>query len=255
MALKTRVGVVGMLLLACAVSGCTVQATMPSYRNSSFHAIIAAETARSGGVALTEKEVQQEVDRLMALKPRKAVPSKVVLYEVPSSGKSQIRSPQKWLELRQATSQAMKKALEDTKLFEDVEFLPEIFVPAGGSTDLKTLRIAAARVHADGLLLYTTETGYEERANPFAAFYITIVGLFVVPGSQETSMAVSKAVVVDVPTGYINVHPEVYTKESSGWVPATGLDPGDLEFQARKRGIESLASAVATKFKGLKPEP
>jgi len=252
MAVKQMVGLAGTLVLALAASGCTVAATGPSYEKTYFGALIADETLTGTQPDRTqpmnEGEAQKEVDRLTALKPSRAVPSRVVLYEVPSTGPTWIKSAQKWLELRQATSQAMKRALEDTKVFESVEFLPDIFVPGGGFADLRTLRVAAARVHADGLLLYSTETGRELKGNPLMVLYITIIGAVILPGSQETSIALSKAVVVDVPTGYVSVYPEAYAKRTSAWLPAAWLNRQNLEFQARKQAIETLASEVAERF-------
>jgi hypothetical protein len=68
-------------------------------------------------------------------------------------------------------------------------------------------------------------------------------------------MALSKAVVVDVPTGYVNVHPEVYAKQASGWTAEAWLDREGLEFEARKQAVETLACKVAQRFKAPAEEP
>ena len=244
------------VLVLALLAGCVAHGSRPSYKGSTFQMIIAAETVSAAGPdrRMTEEEVQREVDRLLALEPSSPIPARVLLFDVPSSGPSQIASARKALLLRKETSQALKKALEDTGLFDQIDFLPEIYLPHGVPQDLKTLRIAAARAHADGLLIYSTEAGYEYEPNLLGRLlYITIVGAFVVPGSKESAMAASKAVLVDVRTGYIYRVMETYGEESEVR-PVAFLDEEALEFEARRKALTALAELAAEKVKELSAE-
>jgi len=250
MVMRRMMAVVAAVSVAC-LGGCAIQSRKATYKGSAFHRIVAAETRpQARGATMTEKEVQAEVDRLLALKPAAAVPSNVLLFEVESSGKSNIVSPKKLLTLRKETSEAMKAALEETGIFQRIDFLPDIYLPADRTADLKILRIAAARAHADGLLIYSTEAGYEERVNALGVFYPTIIGAFVVPASRGSSIAVSKAVLVDVRTGYVYRVLEAYGEESS-LAPWALLDEEALEFKARKQALGALARLAADKVKKL----
>ncbi|MFH1732153.1 MAG: hypothetical protein ABIF82_10970 [Planctomycetota bacterium] len=250
MAIRRMMAMVAVVSVAC-LGGCAIQSRKPTYKGSAFHRIIVAETRPQGlGATMTEKEVQAEVDRLLALRPAAAAPSNVLLFEVESSGVSNIASPTKLLTLRKETSEAMKAALEETGLFQGIDFLPDVYLPADRPADLKTLRIAAARAHADALLIYSTEAGYEERVNALGVFYPTIVGAFVVPASRGSSIAVSKAVLVDVRTGYIYRVLEAYGEESS-LAPTALLNEEELEFKARKQALGALAKLAADKVKKL----
>ena len=245
-----------MMAMVAAVSvlsatGCVAHAVRPTYKGSTFQMIIAAETRpQAPGATMSEKDVQAEIDRLFGARPSSAVPKTVLLFEVESTGMTNMRSARKRLMLRRETGEAMKTALEETGLFEQIDFLPEIYLPADRPQDLKTLRIAAARAHADGLLIYSTEAGYEYQPNALSVFYLTIVGAFIVPGSEGSALVVSKAVLLDVKTGYIYRVLEAYG-EASSLAPPALLDEEELEFTARKEALQKLAALAAEKVKEL----
>ena len=244
--------VLGVVLALSALgsAGCAAYSRRPTYERSRFKLIIAAETRpQAPGAAMTEKDVQAEVDRLYALRPARPVPRRVLLYEVESSGQTYIESARKKLLLRKETSEAMKSALEETRLFAEVDFLPELYLPTGVQ-DMKTLRIAAARAQADALLIYSTEAGYEYEPNVLCILYPTIIGAFVAPGSKGASLALSQAVLVDVKTGYIHRVFESYG-EKSRVAPVALIDEEELEFEARKQALHDLAALTASKVKEL----
>lgn len=250
--MKTRrmVGIAVALVAVC-LAGCAVESRKPMYKGSTFQMIIAAETRTvTAGREMTEKDVQEEVDRLLALKPAAPVPAKVLLFEVESTGQSKIVSPKKMLSLRKETSESMKAALEKTGLFERIDFLPDVYLPPNGPADLKVLRIAAARAHADGLLIYSTEAGFEKRVNFLGIFYPTIIGAFIMPGTRGSSLAESKAVLVDVRTGYVYRVLNTYG-EASALAPGALLDEEQLEFDARKQALGALADLAAAEVREL----
>jgi hypothetical protein len=235
--------------------GCASTSQMPTYERSELRLMVSSETALaadraplSGGGG--EQEVQKEVDRLLALKPNARTPAKVVLFELPSSGPTRITSSLKWLALRAKTSGYMKDALEKSGIFQSVDFLPEMLLPAGRRADLKTVRVAAARAQADGVLIYTTEAGYDYKANGWAILYPTLIGLAVAPGSDLSSIAISKAVLLDVHTGYIYAVLESYAEQSQSGAWA-GLDWEGQEFDVRAKSVQSLADETAAKAKAL----
>ena len=235
-----------MVLAALGLAGCAAYSELPSYKSSTFKMIIAEETwSPAKGGHFVEDDAQREINRLLALRPKSAVPKKVLLYEVESMGETYIGSARKKLMLRRDTGAAMKGALEKTGLFAQIDFLPEIYLPEGVE-NLKALRIAAARSHADALLIYTTEAGYEYQPNALCAFYPTIIGMFLAPGSRGAALAVSKAVLIDVRTGYIYQVMEAYG-EKSEVAPVALLDQEQLEFDARTQALGALAELAAKK--------
>ncbi len=211
--------------------------------------MIAGETRRPDG-QLTEAAVQQEIDRLLALRPASTVPARVLLFEIPSSRESRIASARKTLLLRKETGEAMKGALEKTGLFSRIDFLPDLYLADGMAGGLMALRIAAARAQADALLLYSTEAGYEYQPTKLSVLYATVVGMFVVPASRGAATAISRAIVVDVRTGYIYGVLEAYG-ESSRLAPIAFLDDEEMEFEARKEALAKLSQVAAENVKRL----
>jgi len=247
--------VLAALAAAWLAAGCASHTRMPSYEQSQLRLMISSETvatvhAVEGRGMGAEEQVQREVDRLLTLKPAARIPAHVVLYELPSAGPTEIKSSLKWLSLRQETSKAMKAALEQSGIFAQVDSLPEMLMPAGETPDLRSVRIAAARAQADGVLIYSTETGYDYRANGWALFYPTLIGLFAAPGSDLSSMAVSKAVLLDVHTGYIYAVLESYAQKSQ-CAPYAALDWEGLEYAVRRGVLEALAQEAAARAKSL----
>ncbi len=257
MRMRRWTAVLTVLMVAVLGGGCaTTKGWQPTFEQSSYRLMIAGaahESTQNGprGSGLSDSAVQSEVDRLLALKPRSPVPARVLLYQVPSSGRTNITGPLKKLELRQATGRQMRKTLEGADVFRSVDFLPEILLPAGATADLRKLRLAAARAQADAVLIYSTEAGYEETNNAWALLYLTIVGGFIAPGTQETSMAVSKAVLLDVATGYIYFVTEDFGQESEHG-PAGYMDPQKLEYDARLKSVTELSSDVATRVGAMR---
>ena len=245
-----------MLTVTAMSLGCMTRGWRPSFEQSTYKLMISSEThqaAQSGpdGSRLSESAVQQEVDRLLALKPKAPVPERVLLYQVPSTGRSNVTSPLKALELREATGQQMRETLQATGVFRSVDFLPEILLPADGQPDLKTVRIAAARAQADAILVYSAEAGFEAKPNDWSVLYLTVLGALVAPGTDATSMAVSKAVLLDVPTGYIYFVTEDYGTESVRAAIAA-VDAEKLEYDARLKSLGELSADVAGRVTALK---
>jgi len=242
----------GIAVVVAACSGCAGRVVKATFEGTRFRMIVSAETYRPEG-RLTEGGVQEEIDRLLKLRPASPVPANVLLYEIPSSRESCIRSARKALLLRRETAETMKAALEKTGLFAQIDFLPDLYLDDAVAGGLKPLRLAAARAHADALLLYSTEAGYEQRPNAWAALYVTGIGAFLAPGTDAAASAISHAVLVDVRTGYVyrvlQAYGESETRGSSAFI-----DDEELEFEARKLAIAQLATVTAEGVKRLAAE-
>ena len=108
---------------------------------------------------------------------------------------------QGWLEATKGI-----KAISDTCFVSDL-LLPEITKHDGhwqyAGHSMKGLRAAAARLHADLLLVYSAPSDYGNETNPASLLYLTIVGCWVSPGNDISSYTLARAALVDVRTGYV----------------------------------------------------
>lgn len=64
------------------------------------------------------------------------------------------------------------------------------------------LRLGAARQHVDAVLIYEVVGSSRDRATPFSALDLTIVGAFLVPSRVVAGEATAYAMLVDVRNGY-----------------------------------------------------
>ena len=250
------------LVLSASVSGllgCATTRYSPGFEESTYGVMIASATVRVGDGTRTtpemsQQQVQFEVDRLRALRPEFAVPRKVVIYHVPSTGRSEINSPLKLLELRQESAQKMREVLTVTGIFDTVDFLPQILVPSEVPADLRAVRVAAARAQADALLIYSTEVGFERKVNAWVLLYATGIGAAILPGTEDSSVALSSAVLLDVATGYIYFVAEAHGQRSER-KPGVYVDPEQLEYAARMESLVKLADSVAGKVQAMEGAP
>ena len=67
---------------------------------------------------------------------------------------------------------------------------------------VKAIRLGAARQHLDVVLIYEVTGAGKIRSNPFAATYMTILGLYLTPSRNVSADAMAQALIVDVRNGY-----------------------------------------------------
>ncbi|PZR07838.1 MAG: hypothetical protein DI536_26095 [Archangium gephyra] len=95
---------------------------------------------------------------------------------------------------------ALAAALDGSGLFAQSSELSSDFPITAGIGGLREL---AARYRTEYLLLYRHRFSDAAHGNPLAAFYVTILGAFVVPGTTVESSGVLEATLFDVKTGTI----------------------------------------------------
>jgi len=89
----------------------------------------------------------------------------------------------------------------DETLIEQVQLISPLIV--GDPVNLKSLRDAAALLHAPLLFVYIQDDNSSEGYNSAAMAYWTIVGLFLVPGNTVGHYTVCQGVLVDTRSGFI----------------------------------------------------
>jgi hypothetical protein len=122
-------------------------------------------------------------------------------------------------------------------LLEQVQFVSPML--AGGDATLKTLRDAAALLHAPLLLVYMQENNAAKGHNDAAMAYWTIVGLFCVPGNTVGHYSVCQAILIDTRSGFILATAEGESKREENVPPAA------VKIAAQRVRRESWADAVA----------
>jgi len=86
-------------------------------------------------------------------------------------------------------------------LLNQVHFVSPMLV--SGPPTIKSLRDAAALLHAPLLLVYVQQDNSDDGYNAAAMAYWTIIGLFCVPGNTVGHCSVCQAVLIDTRSGFI----------------------------------------------------
>lgn len=94
--------------------------------------------------------------------------------------------------------------LRDAGLVSDLFILPDILTGQTRSQNpVKDLRVAAARLQADALLILRSATDVDSYSNPLAVLDLTIVGMFLAPGHQKDALTIVEGIVIDNRNQYV----------------------------------------------------
>lgn len=201
---------------AAAVSGCAQSKGFD--RSSMYSELKAGPVARAAfnqttaDSNSTPKEVTDaDIAKVMALKPQLKVPFKLGVYFVPERYGRESRSWEsrnwgpKW-DAKDKEIEWLETLRAEGKVSQIIPISD--FAAAGMSSDgampsLKYIRLAAARYGADAVLVIDNATSVDRYFNPASAAYLTIVGMFFVPGSNSDALVMVNGAVFDVGNEYL----------------------------------------------------
>ena len=131
--------------------------------------------------------------------------------------------------------------------------LSEVIPVSGGvvvGDDLKSIRLGAARYGADAVLVVSGAGQVDRYNNGWAGLYVTIVGAFIVPGTEADGLFVASAVLWDVRNEYLYASAEAEgTEHVSG--PPSLVDDDRVLATARTRGAAALGAEVERRLRSL----
>lgn len=234
------------LLLAAACCSCAAsRAAMPSFAPLAFEAAVPAAPlvedhfARDKGGAIGEAELRQVLAAPVFLEPGARVGIvPVAAHYAPSEELPTAAVPG-----------GLATALEETGLF---ELATEVSTEWPADRGLHGLRELAARYRADYLLLYRHRFALQNRANPGAWSYLTVLASLFVPGQTVDAAGVLEATLYDVKSGTLlfTVHERIRGEEIAS--PPRVVRVGELLQDALlKKAAPALAQAVVERCRKL----
>ncbi|MDP6952872.1 MAG: hypothetical protein QGF53_08945 [Alphaproteobacteria bacterium] len=105
---------------------------------------------------------------------------------------------------------------------------------------VKAIRLGAARQHLDVVLIYEVTGVGNIRSNPFAATYVTILGLYLTPSRNVSANATAQALIVDVRNGYPYGYATVFVEDA-----AFRLSTWANDEEAKREATQDAKTAVA----------
>lgn len=206
-----------LLVLAAALAGgCATRHTMASPVPSFAEAGLVTDPKQVG--ELEKAMTDSGIAKLLEMDVRAKVPTRLALARIVKP------YPRSDPELEQVSAEELAQwqgALVDGKYITGVQAVPELAVnryasearaiaeaAAGRPAELKdtmlrSLRVAAAKMRCELLLVYVQGDSEVDNFNDLAALYWTFVGMWLVPGNDLEHRTVMQALIVDCRTGAI----------------------------------------------------
>jgi len=137
----------------------------------------------------------------------------------------------------------------------DVFPLPELVVNNNdGKTDVKGLRLAAARCGADALFLIHGAEQTDSYKNFATVFDITVLGGFFIPSSHRDSLFMAEGVLFDVDNGFIYT---AVLAEGEGKIirPTFLVENKDAVEKAKTKAIKQFGDELLNRMRVLAATP
>jgi hypothetical protein len=143
-------------------------------------------------------------------------------------------------------------------------FITDLVAPEGSATPdlasrrrsiIERLKLSGARQHMDAILVYEVRTASERRANGLALANLSIIGMFIAPGSEVSSSAVASGLLFDVRNGYPYAQLTV-TADEREIAPLAYAGDRKIDVEARSItiAVENLSNEAADVMHSLKTE-
>jgi rhombotail lipoprotein len=122
--------------------------------------------------------------------------------------------------------------------------IPEMLLDTGverhrSGPTLKSVRIAAARMQADAVLILRSITETDSYFNPLGVLDLTIVGLFLVPGHQRDALTMVEGMVIDNRNQFLYFAATAEGK-GSATAPIAMMDKRDAVGESRRNALHAF---------------
>ncbi len=220
-------------------------------------------------LGLLSKELGQltdaKIEVYLKAQVRPSFPSVLAVGRLPGSGapptydhySNQGRRPLESLQGEETAAWRQMTALrtKDGKaLIDQVQLLNPMLISEAPT--LKSLRDAAALVHAPLLLVYLQDDTSDEGANSAAMAYWTIIGLFLVPGNTVGRYSLCQGVLVDTQSGFVLATVQGESRVEENVLPgAVSIARRRVDMTARQQAVARLVENVREALLELAQKP
>lgn len=221
-------------LLTLVVSGCG---------SRGFDRLKISEQLRQAPVA------DEDIRAALAVRPTAIPPLAVGVYFRPArprTGSPAWRAPAPAWSWRGEDKDVLLEA--DITSSELIASMFPIVDPTVDYDDVKGARLAAARHGADAVMIVTGAADVDAYSNPLSLLYLTIVGMWIVPGSHRDALFAANATLWDVATGYLYASAEA---EGRGTLvrPLLFIDDDEAIARARREALIALRDELLKRIR------
>lgn len=240
--MKSFLCLIFVCLLPCSLfTGCAVQYTTPA-----------------GGVSVAEI-TDVDIKEFYEKEPASAFPARLAIVRIQESGYKS-RTNQGYgsgrytiVTTRDIESDNDFQSIQELPMVSAIAPLSRLLVPRNANT-LKDLRIPAARLKADLLLLYSVDTTFYIEGTPLGP--LSLISLGFIPNKKAFVTSTVSGALIDVRTGYIYGTSEATEKEeqrATVWSTKDAIDSSRIKaetkaFQSFIIDFKSLWKSVVEKY-------
>ena len=209
-----------------------------------------------GGVSLsTLTEADTDIQEVMSRKPASPFPVRLAIVRIQQSGYYSYRNQSyghgrySIVTTRDIETDAHFKQLERLPMISAVAILSQVVTPPELKSD-KELRLAAAKLHTDMLMVYTLNTTFRVKDHDIGPFGLITLGFL--PNQEAMVTTTASAAIYDVRTGYTYGVAESTAKEkqiASVWTSADAVD--ETRTKAETNAFEQMLDQFAVTWKGI----
>ena len=137
---------------------------------------------------------------------------------------------------------ALGEQLKKEGIVSSFTVIPQILLQ-GSDQSLKAIRLAAARMGADAVLILRSVTDVDSRMNPLSVLNVTIVGMWLIPGHHTDALTMVEGMVID------NRNQFLYFAGSaeglgSTYGPALVIQDRDAIGESRRNALHSFGEVL-----------
>jgi rhombotail lipoprotein len=185
---------------------------------------------------------EKEIARVLSLRPQLAAPLRLTVY---------FRSGVPWTGAdKDAVITKLNSFVEKQAISQVIPIADSIV----GSEDLKAVRLAAARYGADAVLVVNGAGQIDRYNNIGSVLYWTVVGIFVVPGTNADALFLASATLWDVRNETLYASAEADGTDHATGTPFT-VDDKRVMSAARLNATRALGQELESRLRRLTGTP
>jgi hypothetical protein len=186
-----------------------------------------------------------DIEAILKTRPQLPSPFRLAIYFSP------LDSQLEWNKDERAAIRQAARELEEKGIVSDIFFVPEHLVGYDRhrrdrrslDEQRRCVRLAAARHRSDAVLIVRAAADVDSYVNPLSALYLTIVGLWIAPGTHTEALVLVDGTLWDVRNEFLYM--SVSTEGEGGTVrPEMYARERDAITVARKKAVKSLADEI-----------
>jgi hypothetical protein len=192
-----------------------------------------------------------EIARVLALRPQLTFPFRLAVWFRPPRTERWSGPGFNWRDPdREMILSALGPLASDGVIAEIIPIADSTIV----GDDLRAVRLAAARHAADAVLIITGASDVDRYSNAAAMLYVTLVGLWLVPGSHADGIFLATASLWDVRNEFLYMAAEA--EGTFGMTrPALLLEGDEMVVGAKRVALAGLAKELGARVRNLREAP